>query len=253
MWSVARRPRWIAALFLALGVAAAFAGLGQWQLERSFATGDIVTRETEVPVELEELAQPGVAVTAPQDGQLVTVAGEWVASDTLVVSERVNDGESGFWVVGHLTTAGGAGLAVAVGWTDSEQTATDARDAFIEAASDDPAAELGGRYVLGDAAHQTDFETGELSAVSPAAFVNLWSVVEDAGLFNGYLVSDAAAPGLEVISAPPPPEDIEINWLNIFYALEWAVFAGFALFLWWRLVKDAWEKETYEAQTAAAS
>ena len=34
-WAVARRPRWIAALLLCLGIAAGFAGLGQWQLSRS--------------------------------------------------------------------------------------------------------------------------------------------------------------------------------------------------------------------------
>ncbi len=36
-WSqVARRPKWIFGLFLALAIAAVFALLGQWQLERSF-------------------------------------------------------------------------------------------------------------------------------------------------------------------------------------------------------------------------
>ena len=34
VWRVAVRPRWLAALALALVVAAVFAALGQWQLER---------------------------------------------------------------------------------------------------------------------------------------------------------------------------------------------------------------------------
>ncbi|MEZ5189097.1 MAG: hypothetical protein R2723_11140 [Microbacterium sp.] len=34
-----------------------------------------------------------------------------------------------------------------------------------------------------------------------------------------------------------------VNWLNIFYAVEWAIFAGFAFYMWYRLAKDAWEKE----------
>ena len=50
MWSVARRPRWIAALILALGVAAGFAALGQWQVGRAVqkvaeAAGYSVVRE----------------------------------------------------------------------------------------------------------------------------------------------------------------------------------------------------------------
>jgi hypothetical protein len=33
--------------------------------------------------------------------------------------------------------------------------------------------------------------------------------------------------------------DVErINWLSAFYFLEWLLFAGFAIFLWWRLVRD---------------
>lgn len=37
-WAVARRPRWIAALLLALGIAAGFAALGQWQIGRAVQT-----------------------------------------------------------------------------------------------------------------------------------------------------------------------------------------------------------------------
>ncbi len=44
---VARRPKWIAALFLALGVASIFGLLGQWQLDRSIEQGTIIERNTE--------------------------------------------------------------------------------------------------------------------------------------------------------------------------------------------------------------
>jgi hypothetical protein len=33
-------------------------------------------------------------------------------------------------------------------------------------------------------------------------------------------------------------EGQKINWLSAFYFLEWLLFAGFAVFLWWRLVRD---------------
>ena len=45
------------------------------------------------------------------------------------------------------------------------------------------------------------------------------------------------------IPSPAPDESSSVNWLNIFYAVEWAIFAGFAFYLWYRLAKDAWEKE----------
>jgi surfeit locus 1 family protein len=251
MWSVARRPRWIAALLLALGIAAAFAALGQWQLERSFASGEIVTRETESTVPLAELAQPQTPVAAAHDGQLVTVDGTWVPGDAIVLSERLNDGEPGFWLVGHLTTSDGAGLAVALGWSPDESEITDATAQLDAAASAGDVARVEGRYLVGEGPQGSDFEAGELTNLSPAALVNLWSAPDEGGTFGGYVVASEPVEGLTAIDAPPPPSDHEINWLNIFYAAEWAIFAGFAIFLWWRLVKDAWELEEYERQGAS--
>ena len=43
-------------------------------------------------------------------------------------------------------------------------------------------------------------------------------------------------------TAVPPLPVGAINWLNLFYAVEWVVFAGFAIFFWYRLVRDDWEK-----------
>lgn len=243
MWSVARRPRWIAALLLALAIGAAFALLGQWQLERSFASGDIVTRETETAVPLEGLASPQEPVAAAHDGQLVTVRGTWAPGDAVVLSGRLHDGEPGFWLVGHLTSSEGSGLAVALGWSPDEDEMADATGQLEAAASAGDVVNLSGRYLAGEGPQNTDFEAGELSSLSPAALVNLWAEQDPAGTFGGYLVADEALGGLTAIDAPPPPGDTEVNWLNIFYAAEWAIFAGFAVFLWWRLVKDAWEAE----------
>lgn len=58
--------------------------------------------------------------------------------------------------------------------------------------------------------------------------------------------------GLTAIYSPPPIDKATLNWLNVFYAVEWVVFAGFAIFLWFRLVRDAFEREVEEAEEAAA-
>ena len=47
-------------------------------------------------------------------------------------------------------------------------------------------------------------------------------------------------------------DDVEFSLLNLFYALEWVLFAGFALFLWWRLVQDERERIAADAADAAA-
>jgi hypothetical protein len=62
-------------------------------------------------------------------------------------------------------------------------------------------------------------------------------------VYGGYVISDDPPPGLQQIPSPPPDREVSLNLLNLFYAAEWVLFAGFAVFLWWRLVRDEWEKE----------
>jgi hypothetical protein len=48
-----------------------------------------------------------------------------------------------------------------------------------------------------------------------------------------------------------PETESKLNMLNLFYALEWAIFGLFALYLWYRLVRDAWEGELEELSSLA--
>jgi len=62
----------------------------------------------------------------------------------------------------------------------------------------------------------------------------------------------ASAPeGLSTIGTEPPPTESELNWLNLFYAMQWVIFGVFALYLWWRLVRDEWEREAENPPTRA--
>ena len=238
------RPRWIAALVLALAVAGAFAALGQWQLERSVANTEAVERTSETTVPLESIAQAQQPVSEASAGQLVTVDGEFRPGDFMVLEKRLNEGDAGYWVIGHLATDNGPGLAVAFGWAETEQQAADALTRLEADAP--PQASVTGRYLPSEAPQEGDFESGEFSAMSSAALVNLWSAVDEGGVYGGYVVAHEPADGLIAIYSPPPSTAVEINWLNIFYAAEWVIFAGFAVFLWYRLVKDAWEREQHE-------
>lgn len=239
MWSVARRPRWIAMLVLALAVAAGFAALGQWQLERSIASGTVVERDTETVRALDEVATPQEQMPSSLAGQVVEASGRFVDGDYLTVSGRVNDGVEGYWVVGHLQTDGAspAALAVALGWAPTEREATSAI-AGLPTGS----ATVTGRYLPGEAPQLTDFEKGERSTLSAADLINVWPDFSG-DVYSGYLVSHDEAAGLDLIDSPTPTTEVSLNWLNLFYAAEWAVFAGFAVFMWYRLVKDAWERE----------
>ena len=81
--------------------------------------------------------------------------------------------------------------------------------------------------------------------MSVAALINLWADPPQS-VYGGYVILGEPTGDLETIDSPVPSSEVTLNWLNLFYALEWVLFAGFAVFLWWRLVKDAWEREQEE-------
>jgi len=243
-WAVARRPRWIGALLLALAIAAGFSALGQWQLARSVASAPVDRTDTETPVALTSLATPVTPVTERQLGRMVTVDGSLVADDFVVLSNRLNGGVTGFWLVGHVVTPDEAELAVALGWAP---TSADAVAAEESAQLSSP---LVGRYLPSESADQPDVDKGVQSAASVPAFINQWTHF-GGSVYGGYLVASAPVAGLDAIDSPAPSQEVSLNWLNVFYAAEWAIFAGFAIYLWYRLVRDVVEAERDgEAQTA---
>ncbi|WP_241489297.1 SURF1 family cytochrome oxidase biogenesis protein [Leucobacter celer] len=265
---VMRRPRWILALLLALLVAAVFAWLGQWQMDNAIRSDAQQEVDTETPRLLAEVDEAGSGVTDAAAGMVVLVSGALVPGDTRIVTPRENAGEMGAWVVGHLAVAAepggedtGVGLAVAIGWAPSVEQA-EAAAARFEA---DPAfadlRDLEGRFMPpeGPVIPKAGEDPQVMHAMVPAQLVNSWQPVEGP-VHSGYLVVHPtgggaemlAGAGLDAIDSVPPEPAESVSWLNVFYAIEWIVFAGFAIFLWYRLARDAWEKE-HELQKLTAA
>ncbi|MFK4837415.1 SURF1 family protein [Microbacterium sp. ZW T2_14] len=257
------RPRWIGMLLLCLVVAGVFAWLGQWQLGRAVQTNPLPPGATEEVQELAEVAAPGEYLPEPLVGQRVETAGRWVPGDFIVVQSRFNDGVEGYWVTGQLRidparteTSAPTSVAVALGWAATEDDARAAIEQLEEAASasssDAAAVEVTGRLISdeGPLLPPRGSDPQTLTRMSPAALLGQWHDVEGLFVYRPYVASVDPVAGLEAISSPAPAEGSGINWLNIFYALEWAVFAGFAFYLWYRLAKDAWEKETEDFEDA---
>ena len=172
-------------------------------------------------------------------------------TDVSVISGRINHGVTGYWVTGHVVTDAGASLAIAAGWTESEDAAADAAGILSQAV---PAAQqrFTGRYLPSEGAYDDDLDTRARSAMSIATLINEWADAPDT-VYGGYVILSEPLAGLQAIDSPAPSGEVTLNWLNIFYAIEWVVFAGFALYLWFRLVKDAWEREQLEREEAQAA
>jgi len=252
------RPRWVLTLLLALAVAAAFAVLGHWQLERAIASGVVVERTTELVTPLTEVVQPDGPVTQVATGQMISTSGYYVAGDEQLIGQRFNGGTLGYWVVSHFVTVDGSSIAVARGWAEDEGVARAALVALatagdaatlLDAPGNYAPTTLNGRFLPGEAPELPD-PAGDpyaMNTVAPAALINLWADFTDQSVYFGYVVDSEAAPPLAVIDSPVPVVEKELNWLNIFYAIEWAVFAGFAVYFWYRLVRDAVEREKEDA------
>jgi hypothetical protein len=249
-WSqVARRPKWIFGLFLALAIAAVFALLGQWQLERSF-TEVQAENQSQAPLVLIETEKPGAPLTPIAANKRVKANIMLDTQNVFIVANRLQraNGEvlSGYWVIansGVLLEDGDttASLSVGVGFSESLSAAESARSELMGSIQPQAFLEQTGRYLQteGPVALTDPDKPYLLESFSLAQLVNLYQGPSVESL-AGFMVLEADPGfGLERIVIAPPEAGTQVNWLTLFYALEWALFAGFAVFLWWRLVEDA--------------
>lgn len=247
---VMRRPRWILALLLALIVAALFAGLAQWQMDHAIHLQTEEESQTETPTPLSEYTSALTPVTEESAGHVVMFDGTVVHPDTRIIGNRVNDGSIGYWVVVHVVTDlrdtghEHGHIAVAIGWAETVEAAEEAATTLGEALPVDERHMFTGRYTPSEGPELPRPSTAfpELQSLATAELINLWEPFEGAP-YSGFVVSHDPYPGLELIDSVPPLPQETINWLNLFYAVEWMVFGGFAIFFWYRLARDAWEKE----------
>ncbi|KDA06413.1 hypothetical protein DC31_08140 [Microbacterium sp. CH12i] len=249
------RGRWIGVLCLCLVVAGVFAFLGQWQLERAIDTEPTAPGITEDVRPLADVVMPGQYLPEPYVGQRVETEGTWVAGDFLVVSSRFNDGAEGYWVTGQLRVDERTSIAVALGWAPDRESA-DAAASALESDAAGTIAEITGRVISDEGTSlPTKDDPYAMSRMSPAMLLSQWHDTEQLSMYRPYLASIEAPAGLDDIDSPAPDEISPVNWLNVFYAIEWAVFAGFAFYIWYRLAKDRWELEVeeFEERAAAAS
>jgi len=249
----ALKPKWVATLVGCLLAAAAFVLLSQWQFGRSTDAPPPENGATEVAVPLTEHFQPGRDMYVPDADQIVTATGRFVPGSSVLVSGRLQDGAEGFWVVAAFApdeAPDGNVIPVVRGW-EADPTAP--------AALPGGPVSLRGRLLPSESPSGTKRdEHGAYPEVSAQWLSNVWDKDSYAGFVVIFDASadgtdvGAASAGLRPVSVGAQPTRTTINWLNIFYGVEWIVFAGFAFFIWWRLVRDdKLREDEYESELAA--
>lgn len=257
MLKTALKPKWIAALVFALAVAAVLVLLSQWQLASSLEKDVAPPSVTEKVQPLLETVVPGKAMTGNFEGQLVTASGHFDAGKQVLVPSRLEHEKVGYWIVTAFVVADAPtmeGVAatkevvipVARGWIAEPGDATTAPVGAVQ---------LEGRLLNAEGPEVSpNLPVGQISTLATAELTNLWDVTT----YSAFIIShhevvegkdvgaSASAGKLVPITVTATDQNDKVHWLNIFYAIEWVVFAGFALFLWWRLVADDYRRDQDE-------
>lgn len=238
-WQVARQPKWIAALILALIMAAVFAALGQWQLERSFRTIGHTDSQLESVVPIDSLIRPGGIFPEAADARKVEFWATPNTENVYVVSDRLQDGKRGFWLVIDYRVESGVSIPVAQSWFADLDSALRGKADVQRASIAMVVTKHTGWLLAPEAPEQFDpNQTSVLKTLSPAQLVNLFSPSAPLKMYPGSIaLADNDWVGQQIVIGTQQ-QTLELNFLNIFYAVEWVVFSGFAIFMWWRLVQD---------------
>jgi cytochrome oxidase assembly protein ShyY1 len=247
----ALKPRWILALIGALAISGVFVLLSQWQFSRSTSDAPPVVTTVETPQPLTKTLKPGTTFPATAADQMVTATGHFDPARQVLVPNRLRDGASGWWVVTAFAVDG----APAVG-ADRTVMIPVARGWISDPAQAGPppagAVQLTGRLLPSEAPEPMKSPApDQASMVSVAELINVWDIASYPGFVSsthevttaGDQAAAAVGGALKPLDIAAQPPSAPVNWLNIFYAVEWVVFAGFAIFLWWRLVRDDYERE----------
>lgn len=251
MLKTALKPRWIAGLVFALLLSGVFVLLSQWQFSRSTQNETPVATTVDEVKPLTDVLKPGLFFPGSVADQMVHATGSYDPSKQVLVEGRLLGGTKGYWIVSAFAVDGapvlsGAGatpktwIPVARAWIASPDEATQPPSGTVE---------LTGRLLPSEApVPNVDAGPGRASAVSVAELINTWGVSSYPGFVAASAETsagaDVSASGpLKPLNIPAQPPAQQVNWLNLFYSLEWVVFAGFALYIWWRLVADDYRRE----------
>ena len=86
-----------------------------------------------------------------------------------------------------------------------------------------------------------------MAAVSTAELLSLW----EGDLYQGFVLLEDQRPESTLAAVPPPDlsADTGRSWQNLAYAVQWWLFAAFAVFLWCRMFQADWTDRKNGAST----
>ncbi|MFE2534489.1 SURF1 family protein [Streptomyces sp. NPDC059371] len=211
--------------------------MGSWQLGRfEDRVQDHRTADAAVSSARTEAARPLASmlpVTTETSGRRTTATGRY--GKQLLVPGRELDGRSGYYALAMLRVDGGRALPVVRGWLPGTADAAKA-----------PAPPTGEVTVTGSLQASESpgsngvsavggLPAGQTAAISSASLVNLVPYT----LYDAWITLDKADAGMKAVP-PSAPANTGLDlkaFQNLGYTGEWFVFAGFVVFMWFRLLR----------------
>lgn len=232
------KPRFVRLFVIMVALVAAFVWLGnwQWQTAHNKANQKVLEKSSSQAREpLDDVLRPQTAFDNSRSLQPVTVTGHYEDARTELVAGRVLDGRHGYWVMTPLVVhSTGARLPIVRG--------------FVEKATNIPKPPSGtvtleGALAPGESVSTLgDLPTGQIGSIDLGLLLNEWGGrVYDAFIFvtkQTPATSHTAGQAVVQPIPPPVPRTTHIEWRNAAYAVQWWVFAAFAVFMWIRLVRE---------------
>lgn len=247
--------RWAGYVAVAIAFAVACAFLSNWQFtrneDRSAQLALVEANYDAEPAELDELLPRGGALDPADEWHPVTMTGEYLAGDQVLVRNRPHGGTSAFEVLVPFRTTDGRVFVVNRGWVPPGR---DSPEPDAVAAPPAGTVTVVARLKPAEAAPTS----GRSAPEGQVPTISLDLVAAEAGLTGdvvtsayGLLVSEDPAPAEALGALPTPSED---PGPHLSYAIQWILFAimGF-VFIWYMIRTERRHRREDEEDAAAAA
>lgn len=223
----ASRPRWLIALVALVAFVVVCVILGRWQWDR---TQDILAAERAAasePVALVDIVARDGTWNNQEIGRSVILDGVFTG-DELLLPNREYEGRTGTWTITRFQLDEGPSVAVVRGWLPTDLQSPPIRQ--------DPTRVEG--VLHPNEAFYEGANESRIITVDSAALAKEWNTE----LVDGYVMMQVQDPILLAADAPAPvivPPTVQVGEVpfplqNFFYAIQWWIFAAFAIFVYAR-------------------
>lgn len=227
LWRTATTSRWLLALVVLIAFVAVSVVLGRWQWDR---TQDILAAEraaASAPIDLRELIDDDGTWSNADIGRTVILDGSFTG-DELLLPNREYQTQAGTWTITRFQLDDGRSVAVVRGWLPNDVTSPPIRQ--------EPTT-IEGVLHPNEAFYEGANQEQIITVVAPAL-----AAVWNAELIDGYVMLQRQDPILLAADAPAPvivPPTVQVGDVpfplqNFFYAIQWWIFAAFAIFVYVR-------------------